>query len=130
MRIQVIKMLSDLPTRPLIEFQSAYGIGRACWAEGVPHLFQDYDVEFEIPEMLVWGQTIVSHEEETIAVTHQENALLLSGQLESADEEGTGCVRVGESIILIEIEARKEDSPAPRFVRVVSKQAILYDTNI
>ena len=121
MRIQVIKIFSGLPKQPLIEFQSAYGIGRAHWAEGLPPLFKDYDVEFEIPDTLVWGQTIVSHDEETIAVIHQENTLLLYGKLEHRDKDGTGCVRIGTSIILIEMEATKESSPAHRFVQIVSK---------
>ena len=127
MRIQVIRLLSDIPKQPLVEFQSAYGIGRAHWAGNIPQLFTDYNVEFEIPEMLIWDETIISHDEGPLAVTHQENALLLSGKLESIDEYNICYVRIGESIILVEVAEKREYNPTPCFVRIASKQAILYD---
>lgn len=130
MRVQVIKILSDHPKEPLVEFQSPYGIGRAIWAESVPELFQDYDVEYEIPETLVWGQTIMQMAEEKIAVTYEESALLLYGQLEHVDQDGLGIVRLGESIILIEIEALEKGFPLNSFVRLSSKQVVLYMIHI
>ena len=128
MQIHVIKMLSDVPTQALVEFQSPYGIGRAIWADGIPQLLKSYDVEFEIPETLVWDQTIVRHDEEVTAITYQENALHLYGQLESFQEDGTGCIRLGTSIILVEIEVREGNRPVPSFVQLISKQARLYNT--
>ncbi len=129
MRVQVIKILSDHPKEPLVEFQSPYGIGRAIWAESVPELFQDYNVEYEIPETLVWGETIVRMDEETMAITYEENVLLLYGQLEHVDEDGLGIVRLGESTILVEIEALEKGFPLNSYVRLFLKQAVLYDTH-
>lgn len=129
MRIQVSRILLELSTSPLIEFRSAYGVGRARWAENTPQLFQDYDVEFELAEMLIWGQTIILHTEERMAVAYQDNALLLSGRLE-INEDGIGYLRVGGSLILLEIQAGTACSHAPCFVSVLSKQAMLYDTGI
>jgi hypothetical protein len=129
MRVQVIKILSDHPKEPLVEFQSPYGIGRAIWAESVPELFQDYNVEYEIPETLVWGETIVRMDKETMAITYEENVLLLYGQLEHVDEDGLGIVRLGESTILVEIEALEKGFPLNSYVRLFSKQAVLYDTH-
>lgn len=130
MRIQIIKILSNPAKRSLVEFQSAYGVGKAYWAEGVPRLFQDCAVEFEIPERLVWGQTIVPSAKETIAVSYQENALHLFGQLSSVDKDGGGYMRIGEAIVLIEIEETKDYNFAPCFVQIISQQATLYDTNL
>ena len=59
MQIHVTKLLSDSHEHVLVEFQSPYGIGRALWADGIPQLLKSYNVEYEIPEILVWDQTIV-----------------------------------------------------------------------
>jgi hypothetical protein len=129
MQIHVIKLLSDVPMQALVEFQSPYGIGRALWADGIPQLLKNYDVEYEIPETLVWNQTIVHHDEEITAVTYQENALHLYGQLESLEGDGIGCIRLGTSILLVEIEVSEGYQPVLGFVRLISKHARLYNTH-
>jgi hypothetical protein len=86
-------------------------------------------VEYEIPETLVWNQTIVHRDEEESSVTYQDNALLLCGQLESLQGDGSGCIRLGTSVLIVDIEVREGYQPVPGFVQLISKHALLFDTH-
>jgi hypothetical protein len=128
MKIQIIKILSGLPS--LIEFQSIYGIGRAIWAEGIPQQSAYYIVEYTLLETFRWEQTIIANDGGNMTIGYQEGTLILCGELEHVDEDNIGWFRVGESLMLIEIEASKKYNSTPRFVKILSKQAILHDTHI
>ena len=129
MRIDITHIHSTTSS-PLIDFTTVYGTGHAVWASSVPKLHETYDVEFEIPETLVWEETITFAEEASMHISYEADMLHLTGLLEQIDEYGIGALRIGNSLLLIECEALSSYPVHSRYVRISIKQAYLHNTGI
>lgn len=78
--------------------ENEYGNILLKWTGLAPLISQNYQVELEVSNDLIWNQDIIidiSRE----AMVISENSNYITGKLESIDEDGYAVLRIGKSII-------------------------------
>ena len=115
----------------IVHFESQLGSAYARWIGSTPERGIEYDVELEVPGTLRWGREIRGKSETTVAeerIFEQGGTVHLVGRLESIDEQGTGTIRFGGDIVLIEIV----DVPRtiPGWVHICVPQLQLFDISL
>jgi hypothetical protein len=86
----------------IVCFQSKIGNGKALWNGNPPTINKDYYVEIEIHDNLLWGDNIVKSPTRRFQIDLADNSLILTGELESIEDDGYTVIRLDESIVCIE----------------------------
>lgn len=108
-------------------FQSKLGSGKALWYGDSPVVNNEYHVEIEIHDNLLWGDNIVSSLSRQYNIESVNDGLILTGEIESIDDDGYTVIRLDESIVCI--EATGEPLPLGTFVNVHTKNVEFFNLN-
>ncbi len=128
MKIKITDILRESEHSVLVAFHTNVGSGKAIWQGGIPQVGKDYHVEFDIPDTLTWGRDLIEANNAGFSISSSADNLLLQGQIEQVDEDGSITVRVGDALILAQANAGKK--ALGKHVQIIAKRASLYDTNI
>ncbi len=108
-------------------FQSKLGSGKALWYGDSPVVNNEYHVEIEIHDNLLWGNNILSSLSRKYNIESVNDDLILTGKIESIDNDGYTVIRLDESIVCI--EAIGKPFPLGAFVDVYTKDVELFNLN-
>ena len=103
MKVKILDVQEE-STGNIVSFCSEYGSASAIWMGRCPEKNSEYFVEIEIPEKLKWEKHIVVATEHSYALGSFSEGIYFVGVLEGVGEDGCCCLRVGDSIVLLEIE--------------------------
>ena len=85
-----------------IFFTSAYGEGRGIWHGAEASPLEEIDVEFELTQLFMRWVDIVPADKEEAGIAMDGEVVVFTGILEDIDEDGTGYLRLGESVLMFE----------------------------
>ncbi len=126
MRIKVIKIIED--TNEIV-FETLFGVGRGHWmTKTSPKLNAYHEVEFEIPDSLVWEENVFLAKNNKELIEIDNKYLNIQGNIEQIDSDGLVVFRIGSSIILI--DEFKDVPPVNSFIQVKISNLRIFDTNI
>lgn len=111
-----------------VKFHSPFGSGTALWDGIAPNISEILDVEFDLDEVFSWGKNITPSSEKTPKIAVTADVTYITAELTHGADEECSALRLGDSIILIEL-----DGPTPQesgFVEVKAARIHLYPTNI
>ncbi|MGL4036902.1 hypothetical protein ACR3LQ_21900 [Kosakonia cowanii] len=86
-----------------VEFTSALGRGAATWVGMPPRQGNTYDVEIDIDDIFQWGKNINISMQEKPKIDVVGNNLLFFGKIMAYEDDGLLTVKVGRSIIFLEV---------------------------
>ncbi|ANF97188.1 hypothetical protein [Paenibacillus bovis] len=107
-----------------VHFSTEYGKAVAYWNGELPEEGKAYIVEIEIEEILVLGENLEICDEYQFRIGMEKETIYLTGYLESIEEDGYAILRLGESIISLEI---KSPVPSGSFVKILLDKITLFD---
>jgi hypothetical protein len=120
MRIRVTQVYKRNGASIVVSFKSTYGSGDAVWhGEVAPEINHVYDVELDVEGKLIWGQNIRECQTAKYAIDNEDGKLILQGKIEYVDEDGIAALRIGDSLVTLEIVG--DAVPAGLFVRVLAE---------
>jgi hypothetical protein len=128
MRVHITSILKEGDQDPTVAFVTRYGGGQAIWPGIPPNVQQTYEVELDINEVLLWGGTITAVVPGEPTINQEGHDLVLRGHLDQLNLDGTGSLRIGESIVMFDYTG--EPPVAPEFVQIRTVHAIMYDANL
>lgn len=108
----------------LVDFSTEYGNARAYWNGSVPEVDKEYFVELEIESALVWGDNVRKVDYGKISIGIEGETLWIIGYLESVDDDGYTIIRLGGTIISLDVTG--EPLPAGLLVKVEAEKVILF----
>lgn len=126
MKVKVNKVI-DEGSKNTVIFSTEYGNAKGIWKGCLPETDKDYFVEFEIPDTLVWQKDVIASERLEDTIGMENDIFYLIGSLESAEEDGYTVIRLGESIVSLDIEGNSLQ--VGTFVKVKADNLFLYDMN-
>ncbi|MCY9877329.1 hypothetical protein OTK59_12255 [Vibrio natriegens] len=103
MKIKVEKTYCDSDAAR-VEFSSDYGRSAAIWVGEAPVTGCLYDVELDVDDDLVWGESISTTSRSTAAISLEEELFVVVGKVISLEEDGCVSISVGDSVILLDVE--------------------------
>lgn len=106
-------------------FNSPYGEGKGIWCGGAFNLGENYDVEFEINELLIRWINILPAATHEYSLTHDKDVVVFTGRLDNIEEDGTASLQIGDSLMMF--ECLGEPMPLGTFVRVRTAELRIYD---
>lgn len=110
-----------------VKFESTVGVGFGVWIGKLPTQGESIDVEVEIDDDLKWGRNITMTNESASTITSENSQFRFVAEV--VTYEGNGClsVRLGESVILLNVE----DVPGnvKGWVECRAESVKLYPTN-
>lgn len=127
MKIVVIDTFSYLNVLH-VKFHSSFGDGTALWSDTAPKIGEIIDVEFDFEEAFSWNINVKPTAEKSSKIKMENSLIQITAELVQADEEGYVALKLGDSIILIEL-----DGPIPQksgFVELSATAIQLYPTHI
>ena len=104
MKIKVLEINEYGKDEILITFSSAHGSAHGFWMGRNPEINKSYDVEFDIPQTLVWGMDIKEAEYDECKIWCENDHINIRAMFHSFDDNGCLTMRLGESLILAETE--------------------------
>ncbi|NPC93242.1 hypothetical protein HOO54_13615 [Bacillus sp. WMMC1349] len=87
-----------------VAFSLEYGRSSAYWEGSIPECNKYYDVEFEIPELLIWNKDIKEEKSTSFNIKGGEDTSYIVGRLESSSEDGCCIVKIGDGVVFLETE--------------------------
>ncbi|AMS18770.1 hypothetical protein AYK59_01150 [Pseudomonas synxantha] len=127
MNIKLIDVISDQNILS-VRFNSPFGNGVALWSSSTPEIGEDLDVEFELNEVFFWKKNIIPSLKKTPQITFTNDTHSIIGKLIQDKDDGCAALKLGDSIILIELdEPIKEECD---FVELKVNSIHLYPTNV
>lgn len=126
MKINIKEIKSEL-SRNIVVFSTEFGSAKAIWQGDTPRPNLEYFVEMEISNILTWGRDIIRVDECSYSVGMEGDVLYFIGYIESIDDDGYTVIRLGDSIIAIEVDG----NPFPQgvFVKVLANEVSLFNVN-
>lgn len=109
----------------IVIFSTECGDAKAFWNGDMPIINKKYDVEIEIPGILIWGKNIKRTKEDRYTIGIKDNLLYILGRLESVEDDGYTIIRLGENIVPLEVEGNPP--PIGAFVKVETNEITLYN---
>ncbi|OBZ10459.1 hypothetical protein A8L34_17825 [Bacillus sp. FJAT-27264] len=85
-----------------IFFTSAYGEGRGIWYGAHATPLEEINVEFELTQLFMRWVDIVPADKGEAGISMDGDRVVFTGILEDIDEDGTGYLRLGESVLMFE----------------------------
>lgn len=127
MKIKIVNLSKTVGTK-LVDFETAIGKGTALWVGEEPIIGKFYDVEIDVGDDLIWGINIIMTPEISSMIAVKDNLFYLVAKVISSEEEGCISVKLGDSVVLLEIER----APTGIFgmVECKAKNVRLYPTNL
>ncbi len=116
------------PIHRRVAFSSDLGAAEAGWLGDLPEAERDYHVEIAINDRLIWGTDIVATSPAPPRIAQGPAGITLDATLESLEDDGTGTLRLGPSLVLIDTEGAAPPAGTP--VRVQIGEMMLADTGI
>ena len=98
MRIRIDKIIDDIQMI-IVGFTSEFGSADAVWKGSKPTEESTYEVEIEICKTLTWGQEILLSSMEKPAICGEDNVILITGCIDSYDEDGYTMLRLNGNLI-------------------------------
>ncbi|MGO1298557.1 MAG: hypothetical protein ACTMIA_14805 [Vibrio sp.] len=126
MKIKIERTSND-GNETLVDFSSDYGSSAALWVGEPPTPGRLYDVELEIDDDLVWGESI-STTRDRVSIALEEGMFVVVGSVTSLEEDGCLSIAVGDSVILLDVENAPEDISG--LVECRALDVKLYSTNL
>lgn len=127
MKIQITDIFSDKGT-VRVKFNSPFGNATALWSGTKLKTGEILDVELELDEIFSWGQNIMSSSVKTPEITSANGAHKIIGELIQDADQSCSILKIGDSVILIEID--KPITGKPSFVEVITNDIFLHPTNV
>lgn len=125
MEIKVFEINKQGKDEILIRFSSPYGSAHGYWMDQNPEINKSYHVEFDIPQVLVWGKDIKEAESDEYSVGYDENGnIFIRSMFHSYDESGCLTVRLGESLVLV--ETKGDPIANCKFLRICFSKMNIY----
>ncbi len=128
MRIQIINVSDKLSRGTRVQFTALHGSAKGSWIGGSPYPSSYYDVELEIDEEFTIDRNMVKVLSHDFMISTENDHVVLQGRIESADADGVCTLRIGDSLVLLDVTGE-----LPRvgdFVQVICSDILLFDTNI
>jgi hypothetical protein len=127
MRVEIVDIDNSSAEQTDVTFATDYGIGKGLWIGSAPDLLKSYYVEFTI-EDLIWGTNVFEVSSEDFVISRDKDLTSLQGKIETVDDDGICTLRIGDSILLLDIAGKL---PLPgHYIRVTTARVLLFDTNI
>ncbi|MWC27339.1 hypothetical protein [Paenibacillus sp. MMS18-CY102] len=98
----LITEVQHIGEKCFVLFQSKLGNGKALWNGNLPAVNNEYHVEIEIHDHLMWGDNMISSPSMQYHIKQMNDGLILTGEIESIDDDGYTVIRLGESIVCVE----------------------------
>ncbi len=98
MRVQINEIIHE-NSNIIVAFSSSFGCAKAYWDGEEPIANSEYQVEVDINNTLVWNKDVLRHENYECAIQLKNDFILISGCIDSIDEDGYTVLRIGDSII-------------------------------
>lgn len=76
----------------------------ALWSDPAPEIGEDLDVEFELDEVFSWQKNIMPSIEKTPQITFTNDTHSIIGKLIQDGDDSCAALKLGDSIILIELD--------------------------
>ncbi len=103
MKIRVTYVVSDQDILR-VRFNSPFGDGVALWSDPAPEIGEDLDVEFELDEVFSWQKNIMPSIKNTPQITFTNDTHSIIGKLIQDGDDSCAALKLGDSIILIELD--------------------------
>lgn len=103
MKIRVTGIFSDQDILR-VRFNSPFGNGVALWSDPTPEIGEDLDVELELDEVFSWETNIMSSLEKTPQIIFTNDTHFIIGELIQDGCDGCAALKLGDSIILVELD--------------------------
>ncbi|QXH80547.1 hypothetical protein [Pseudomonas salmasensis] len=127
MKIRVAGVFSDQGILR-VRFNSPFGNGIALWSYPSPDIGEVLDVEFELDEVFFWQKNIIPSLEKTPRITLTNDTHSIIGKLIQDGDSSCAALKLGDSIILIELnEVIEQDLD---LVELKVNTIHLYPTNV
>jgi len=127
MKIKVEKVsLDDNVIR--VDFSSDYGRSSALWVGEMPTLGTFYDVEFDIDDDLVWGESIFTTKRDRTMIALEKGAFVVVGKVIRFEEDGCLSIVVGESVVLLDVADAPENISG--LIECHASDVKVYSTNL
>ena len=127
MKIKIENVISE-GDETRVKFSSDYGCSSALWASDEPTCGEFYDIEFEIDDDLVWGESISTTTRDGDTIALEEGAFVIVGTVLKLEEDGCLSIGLGDSVILLDVENMPEDTSG--LVECRATEVKLYSTNL
>ncbi|MBS7531569.1 hypothetical protein IC619_013860 [Hazenella sp. IB182353] len=126
-RINRIKNSNSRGT--IVEVASDYGTIEATWMGEVPDLQKLYDVEFDIPIKLRWGNEIKKSNHNSYSIYSFSEGTCLIGKIVSSDRvDNCTLFKIGNNNVLLETIG--EVYEAGSMIEVTTPEVLLYNTHV
>jgi hypothetical protein len=131
MQIRVRRITETDP--PTIEANTSVGPIRAVWGSSNPPELAEYGVEFEIPSVLVWGESIRSFDALGVPII---SPGLITGTLVEVDSVGgeedevlLAIIMIDRHILRVEVSGKVPSDAIGKPVQFEAHDLAVYDTN-
>lgn len=98
MRVQINEIIHE-NSYIIVFFSSDFGSAKAYWDGEEPTENSKYQVEVDINNTLVWNGDILENEDQECSIQLKNGFILISGRIDSIDEDGYTVLRIGDNII-------------------------------
>src|SRR5262245_22025273 len=122
MRVRIVSLGDNLSSSIEVTFSTRYGMGKGKWIGQLPYVGSEYVVEFDIKEGLVWGSTISQISSRVFAVRQEGSQMILQGEIESMDPDGSCTLRIGDSLMLLVVTGKM---PSPGTFVMIATEHLL-----
>lgn len=127
MRIKINHVETSSNGDVIVSFSTQFGRAQARWAsEQLPDL-AEYDVELEVNDELVWGDSITLSPSKDVGIEMEEDKVLIRGVLERVDASGVADLRLGPAVLSVETSGKPADADA--VVQLICEDLELFDSN-
>jgi hypothetical protein len=99
----IIDNVAHIAEEVLVTFTTDFGKAAAIWNGVPPKVDEIHDVELEIEQGVVWGESAQSASNDDYFIGLVEGFIKLTGNIVSVDAEGLMAFDMGGSVILVEI---------------------------
>ena len=127
MKIKVEKTYSnDCEVR--VDFSSDFGRSAAIWEGEAPAAGVFYDVELDVDNALVWGESVSTTSSNKAMIALEEELFVVIGKVISLEEDGCVSISVGDSVILLDVENAPKELTG--HIECRASDVKLYPTNL
>ena len=127
MKIKVEKTYSnDCEVR--VDFSSDFGRSAAIWEGEAPAAGVYYDVELDVDNTLVWGESVSTTSSNKSTIALEEELFVVIGKVISLEEDGCVSISVGDSVILLDVENAPKELTG--HIECRASDVKLYPTNL
>lgn len=127
MKVKIEKVISQ-GDETRVKFSSDYGCSLAIWASDEPTCGAFYDIEFEVDDDLVWGESISTTTRDGDTIAFEEGMFVIVGTILKVEEDSCLSISLGGSVILLDVENMPENVSG--LVECRAAEVKLYSTNL